>query len=314
MISSLGDDTFSKQIGADGALVSHVQTSIVSSPPAASSDSILSDSSEPALETDPVCSLTNLANQAFAFFDADPGILNNDSANIICCADLNGTILDGCENDDPQTNVVVQVNVPAISIACEPQTNPIGPNEDTFINITTTGIAPGDDVCVDIILQTFPASEVVTPPDIPDAVLDPACAIVDALGNADVQFRGGDVAFLDIATVRCWVDTMENGVLEEDVFNPGEISVTEQTGSVSSAGSLESLRKESGEVLVKNSKHTSVPTPALVSVAVRSEVSPGPTAAGFTAHPTCTGAGPALGSKVITSISLISPAVNTSSS
>ena len=187
--------------------------------------SFLSDSSEPALEVDPVCSLTNVANQAFAFFDADGDILINDTAEITCCADLNNTGADGCGNDDPQTNVAVQVNVPAISISCEAQDNNIGPGDDTFINITTTGVAPdngvapAEDVCVTIILNTAPISEVGTPPS---GIT--ACSIVDALGNADVQFRGGLVPVPDVATVRCFIDNLDDG----NTFTPGEISVTEQ--------------------------------------------------------------------------------------
>ncbi|NIP39310.1 MAG: hypothetical protein GWM89_09715, partial [Candidatus Dadabacteria bacterium] len=186
----------------------------------------LMDDDEDFANDDIVCSQTNVANQAFATFQADPGILIDDNAIITCCADIGGGAPDGdCAFDDPQTTVNVAVDVPTISIACEPQTNPIGPGDDTFINITTTGVAPDDgmgpdeDVCVTIIGNTAPISEVGTPPS---GIT--ACSIVDALGNASIQFRGGDVPVLDVADIRCFVDNLDDG----DTFTPGEISVTNQ--------------------------------------------------------------------------------------
>jgi hypothetical protein len=180
----------------------------------------LMDDNEDVANDTIVCSTTNLANQAFATFEADPGILITDTANIICCADI-GAGADDCEPDDPQTSVAVQVEVPVVTIDCVAQDDNIGPGDDTFIDISTTGLVPGptQDVCVDIIIDTSVASGVGTPPG-----GSPACALIDANGNASIQFRGGLVPVLDVATVRCFVDNLT----DNNMFTPGELSVTEQ--------------------------------------------------------------------------------------
>ncbi|NIP39311.1 MAG: hypothetical protein GWM89_09720, partial [Candidatus Dadabacteria bacterium] len=64
-----------------------------------------------------VCSTSNVANQAFASFEADAGILGPDTAVVQCCIDQSGMDpADGCDPIDPQGNTAINVDPPPPSI------------------------------------------------------------------------------------------------------------------------------------------------------------------------------------------------------
>jgi len=166
----------------------------------------------------PFCVDSDANGNAILTPTVDAGVAVNTDVLLECCLDVNGD--DNCvDNLTAEFTVNITPFVPPVtSISCTAQVTTLGPDQDTVIDITTSGLVVGiGEVCVDIIIDSGApntASGIGTPGG--------ACALIDANGNANIIFNGATTVVVEQdVTVRCFVDNISP---DDNLFDPGEIS------------------------------------------------------------------------------------------